>query len=368
MKLPFFFALVAALLFTQQTYAQIAKTCESMEPYSYDSGPTSKASTTITYATSPWIQLDLSGTTLASNTKLLIKGRRYTQEVDAAALADSGYSSVFDGDTVSLELVSSGGGTRNGNLSRIIVSNVRIGLCEGDIVADSICGLEDDRVASEDVRVGRMGGCSAWLISENVFIWAGHCGTPGDNTRIHFTYGTGSAATEDQYAVDLPTHRRSTGFGNDWGAGRFKKNSSTQKWPGVAQTEKCGTPGCGWYTLGPVPSQTTGNNIRITGYGVAAVQSRSQKTHIGELYSISSTVLRYRPDTTGGNSGSPVIHEETGNVIGVHTHGGCSQSEPIAGSNAGTRIDRPLFAQHVEFLMKSCSSDNDCDDGVFCNG
>ena len=75
-------------------------------------------------------------------------------------------------------------------------------------------------------------------------------------------------------------------------------NSSTGKLPGVAQSEKCGTASCGWFELGDIPSTTGGNNIRVTGYGTAAVASRSQKTHVGPLFSIGSTSLRYRPDTT----------------------------------------------------------------------
>ena len=70
----------------------------------------------------------------------------------------------------------------------------------------------------------------------------------------------------------------------------------------------------------------------------------------------------------GGNSGSPVIHEETGHAIGVHTHGGCSST---GGNNKGTRIDRSEFKSHVDALLAvadDCTQDSDCDDSVFCNG
>lgn len=50
----------------------------------------------------------------------------------------------------------------------------------------------------------------------------------------------------------------------------------------------------------------------------------------------------------GGNSGSPVVHEETGEAIGVHTHGGCSAT---GGSNKGTRIDVPAFKLAVDTLL-----------------
>ena len=119
---------------------------------------------------------------------------------------------------------------------------------------------------------------------------------------MHFTYGVSNAQVEDQYAVDVSTYRGvDGGVGNDWGCGRLLPNSSTGLLPGVAQG--------GWYTIGPVPASPSGNVIRITGYGTAAVDSRSQKTHTGALDAVNTSSLRYVPDTTGGNSGSPVLHE-----------------------------------------------------------
>ena len=286
------------------TSAQIATVCESLHPYSYDSGTTSSTSTVVSHPSAPWIQLDLSQTELKYNAKLVLIGEKASQELNASALEGSnGYSAVFDGDSVSVELVTPGGGgglfRGGGRSSRVVVSAVKVGLCEDDGTASSICGIIDDRIASTDVRAGRMGGCTGWLISENVFVQAGHCGTPGSSTRIHFTYGVSSAPAQDQYAVDVSTYRfQNDGVGQDWGAGRFLPNSSTSKLPGVAQSEKCGTAGCGWYTLGTVPSVTTGNTIRVTGFGTADAESRSQKTHVDALTSVQSTFLRYVTDTT----------------------------------------------------------------------
>ena len=185
-----------------------------------------------------------------------------------------------------------------------------------------------------------------------------YSGTPSTSTRMHFTYGVSNAPVEDQYAVDVSTYRGvDGGVGNDWGCGRLLPNSSTGLLPGVAQG--------GWYTIGPVPASPSGNVIRITGYGTAAVDSRSQKTHTGALDAVNTSSLRYVPDTTGGNSGSPVIHENTELVIGVHTHGGCSET---GGANSGTRADLAAFADHREFLLRVCAQDSDCDDGDGSNG
>jgi len=381
--------------------------CESMQPYTYNSGDTRDATTTVSIDNAPWIQLDLSGSELAAGATLTIVGDAATQVITSNDLSSNEFSAVFDGSSVSLEL-SSPGGIR-GVTSRVEVSQVKVGLCKDDIISESICGDTDDRTPSTDVRMGRLssggGSCTAWLISEDAYVTAGHCGTPTSSSRIHFVFSNGSAPPEDQYAVDVSQYVGSGAFtssGNDWGVGRVLPNSVTGKLPGVAQSEKCGTPGpgCGWFNLGSVPSTTTEKNIRITGYGSAATDSLSQRTHVGALTFIGPTYLQYVPDTTvsctlfyifirfrysctchsnshsfsipsyimslqGGNSGSPVVLEETGLAIGVHTNGGCTAS---GGANLGTRIDKPDFKEAVDFVLEDCTQDSDCDDGVFCNG
>jgi hypothetical protein len=167
---------------------------------------------------------------------------------------------------------------------------------------------------------------------------------------------------------DFPAGTR---LGHDFGIGRLLPNSVTGLLPGVAQSQKCGGGNCGWYDIGAMPGGTAGNTMRVTGYGTADVDSRSQKTHTGDLTGIYANAgselyyLRYGMDTTGGNSGSPAIHEQTGTAIGIHTHGGCSET---GGSNAGTRIDHPNLQPLIDFYLMSCSSDSDCSDSDVSNG
>jgi hypothetical protein len=128
--------------------------------------------------------------------------------------------------------------------------------------------------------------------------------------------------------------RLSSGVGSDWAVVTTVRNSNTGLYPGQRQGA--------WYELGPVPTSTAGQTIRITGYGsvsspVSPTWQQVQKTHTGGLSRVQTTSLCYTPDTTGGNSGSPVIHENTGRAIGIHTHGGCNST---GGCNSGTRIDR----------------------------
>ena len=185
-----------------------------------------------------------------------------------------------------------------------------IAATSGDVIPSTICGNVDDRILSKDVRQGHLDpvGCTAWLISESVFLTAAHCGLPSVRfTHVDFLFdGTSPGPNEDRYEVELSSYR--TGDlsqqvpGWDWAVGRLKPNNITLKLPGVAQSEKCENkaPGCGWYALGEVPFQSGGNSITITGYGgnFKGTGTSPQSTHTGPLVRINSTHLFYRTDTT----------------------------------------------------------------------
>ena len=67
----------------------------------------------------------------------------------------------------------------------------------------------------------------------------------------------------------------------------------------------------------------------------------------------------------GGNSGSPAINDNTGDAIGIHTHGGCTAT---GGANAATRIDHPALQPLIYFYLLPCDYDADCDDNNSSNG
>ena len=170
--------LASASTATRQLKTAYKSVCESTIEYSYDSDAVSSASTTVAYAGAPWIQLDLTSTELGNNAKLVITGSSGSQELDATGLASSnGFSAVFDGDSVDVELITPGNRVRGNraNNSRVVVSALKVGLCgeKKPTTGQSICGNVDDRVPSDDPRQGRIGGCTGWLVSENVFIQAG---------------------------------------------------------------------------------------------------------------------------------------------------------------------------------------------------
>ena len=166
---------------------------------------------------------------------------------------------------------------------------------------------------------------------------AGHCTSSTRILELNVPLSTSSGSVvrshpNDQYPYTV-LNGLSSGVGADWQVASCGRNSNTNLLPTQAN-------GGVWYTLGSVPTSSSGQNITITGYGTNSPRnnlSQVQKIHTGPLAQVNSTSLCYTTDTSGGNSGSPIIHANTGNAIGIHTHGGCGSS---GGCNSGTRIDR----------------------------
>ncbi len=270
------------------------------------------------------------------------------QFLDKVAIQQWRYTSAyFNGDTVLVELMAH----PNSGVNELSMSTVIAGT--PPTVGESICGSTDDRVLSSDPRAARALpiGCTAWMIddSEHCFLTAGHCNGGGNSdinviqfnvplsSSCSFPSGLNHPGPEDQYASDAASQQSNGGLGvgNDWGYLGVFPNSNT----GLKPWQVSGT----WFTLNN--ANPTASQARVTGYGsvsspVSCTWYAVQKTHAGPFVGLSSTTLNYGMDTTGGNSGSPVIDEATGNAIGIHTHGGCSSS---GGANAGTWANHPAL-------------------------
>ena len=219
---------------------------------------------------------------------------------------------------------------------------------EGD---RSICGSTDDRQLSNDARVARLVpvGCSAWLFNDanKCFLTAGHCTFAADVVQFNVPLSNGNGSInqpppEDQYPVD-PASMQSNGgqgVGNDYAYFGAFENSNTGLTPYEAQGD--------FFILADPPPSGNGS-IRITGYGttnppVPNEWNQAQKTHTGGYAAFFGTTVQYTADTTGGNSGSPVIFDPTGEAIGIHTHGGCDQ---FGGQNSGTASLHPGLLEYL---------------------
>jgi len=274
----------------------------------------------------------------------------HQHRMNAVHVGQWGHTSAYmNGDTVLVEIYAQPGTGAN----RVVISEFTAGVGGPVASPETICGSTDDRMPSDDPRSCRLlpPGCSAWLYNDpegcgNSFGTAGHCTRTNMVAQFNVPFSTGSGGLvnpppEDQYPVE-PGSIQSTGLGgnqNDAAIFRTFANSNTGLTPAEAQ-------GGDVYTLvTDLPNVQVGDLIRITGYGttgsgVPRSWNQIQKTHVGPFAGVSGLALTYVTDTTGGNSGSPIILESTGEVIGVHGYGGCTST---SGSNSGTAVTNPAW-------------------------
>ncbi len=333
------------------SFAQSQPEPQSTIPLAMDSGwvqndgtqPAVIASYTVRVTGASWIRLyfdqpTLSGD-LAAGTGSFIRLTSHAdgavQELTAIGVSQwSDSSAYFNGDAVEVDIFAYPGTGMN-----------RVGVDHLDMAwgtFDSQCGATDDRLPSTDPRAGRILpiGCTGWLINDcsECYLTAGHCS--GNMSVVEFNVPASSSggglnhpSPDDQYAVDASSIQSNggQGTGDDWAYYGTFPNSNTGLNAGQAQG--------GTYILGTAPS-VSGNDIRITGFGAdstPATRNQTQQTHLGPFQLNNGSHLGYETDTEGGNSGSPVIWEQTGEAIGIHTHGGCSSS----GYNSGTSLSHP---------------------------
>ncbi|MFM9996113.1 MAG: hypothetical protein ACKVU4_09965 [Phycisphaerales bacterium] len=284
------------------------------------------------------------------------------QPMNARAIGEWSHTSAyFNGDAVLVELYAYPGT----GPSRVVMSEVTAGVAGMGPQIETICGPTDDRVLSSDPRNARLMpiGCTAWLIDlgncANRFLTAGHCiSTTTTNAVVQFNVPLSSAsgtpinpAPQDQYPVIQSSIQSNNGLGVGLDGAQFFSavNSVSNQAPRFVQNAA--------YTVASAAPQPSSQVTRVTGYGVTSAPitptwSQVQKTHTGAFVSRNPpTALQYTVDTTGGNSGSPVILESTGEAIGIHTHGGCTST---GGSNSGTAIDYPTVQGYLANPLAGC--------------
>lgn len=260
------------------------------------------------------------------------------QRLDAVGLAQWGNTSAyFNGDAVLVELLAY---PHTGD-NVVSVASLEVGV---PLVAPpSQCGPTDDRLPSADPRVARLlpSGCTAWMIDDcaKCFLSAGHCGTSNNVVEFNVPFSSAGGGwihppPSDQYSIDPASKQISNAFGNDWFYFGTFPNSTT----GFTAYEAQGDA----FVL-TAPPAVAGTTIRITGHGTDSTPNPTynqvQQTHSGPFVG-NGTPLQYQVDTTGGNSGSPVIWEQANAAIGVHTHAGCTSG---GGANQGTPITAPAL-------------------------
>lgn len=279
-----------------------------------------------------------------------------SQTLGSAELAMwSNTSAILSGDTVQLELIVTPG-DRNVfvQVKEILAASSQAAtvLCCGqefgmdEAIIESLCG-PDDRVVSNDNRVGRInGGCTGWLVSNGAILTAGHCGIAAGSileVNVPASLADGTlvmSAVADQFPVLAGSITVvNNNVGDDWTVCRIGPNSlgqdahrrygffrMTRELPGIGATLR--VTGCG--TDSTPPGSTGGANA----------QNQTLQTSAGAFASETGgeprISLQYAVDTNAANSGSPIIWEANGFAVGIHTAAGCNNG---GGSNNGTSFE-----------------------------
>jgi len=249
-------------------------------------------------------------------------------------------SAYFNGDAVLVEVVAQPGPGMNRVQLAEVTASVPVALPE------SICGATDDRVLSNDPRCGRLLpiGCTGWILDDcnSCQLTAGHCSsTPLDLDVLEFNVPLSSSTgaiqhppPQDQYAVDDSSTQSTgaVGAGAEFAHFGCFPNSMTGLTPYEAQGQR--------FTFSAPPPFVSGAVLRVTGFGARVAPptyNEVQQTDVGPWVSDAGTTLGYQVDTTGGQSGAPILFEATGDAIGIHTHAGCGDNGGLpVGQNAGT--------------------------------
>lgn len=225
----------------------------------------------------------------------------------------------------------------------------------------SICGGNDDRVLSFDAKIGRLSvegkhkGCTVTMISETCGVTAGHCEPVLEraefNTPESINNEPQASSLKDVYPIDKSSIvAQNEGPGKDWAVLKFKRNKITGKYPGQVQ---------GYYNVS-FKKLKRNQRISITGYGKDDGDLRrnfAQQYHNGKITGLGDptygkSAMKHTVDTMGGNSGSTILDLNTQEIIGIHSHGGCSS---IYGYNMGTIISE--HAQAIKEIKKCLASE-----------
>ena len=292
----------------------------------------------------PWLRLFFDNARLGEQSYIILKSVKdgAWQRLDATTIAQwYNTSAYFNGDAIELQIHVA----PNDRDVSVKMKELMVGEWVGGAPPESQCGPTDNRVPSNHLASGRILsiGCTGWIVncaSNNLQITAGHC-SGGSNQVLQFNVPASNAngtlnnpPPQDQYSINSTSWQFvNGGIGNDWGIFQVFPNSVTGLLPAQAQAAS--------FTL---KQSLTPPTIRVTGFGVDfndPTRNQTQQTHAGPNAGSSGTTMRYQADTEGGNSGSPVIDDATGEAVGVHTHGGCTTGG--SGNNSGTSTFNAAF-------------------------
>jgi V8-like Glu-specific endopeptidase len=278
-------------------------------------------------------------------------------------------SAYFNGDTVRVDLhVAPGDKGVFYKIASVVAGKAAASQASTTLAPQDLCG-QDDRVHSDDPRVGRIVpvGCTGWLTSTGAILTAGHCYNPTNNKMDILQFDVPASrcdgtivnpGPDDQYPINRASISAAPGSpkpaqGNDWAVFSADPNANGVR-PVIGQKA--------FYRMtSTIINFGAVTDVQVTGYGVddtpkgcgggENAQNQTEQTafgpFVGEKVSAPDNVLlTYKVDTMGGNSGSPVIYPASDVTIGIHTHGGCQSG----GSNSGTGFKNESLKRAIQLF------------------
>jgi V8-like Glu-specific endopeptidase len=107
-------------------------------------------------------------------------------------------------------------------------------------------------------------------------------------------------------------------------------------------------------------------NVSVIGFGIKSgdallTLNQAQTRHSAPVEWIKANkkglnwhkVVAYTTDTTGGDSGGPILDDSSGLLIGIHANGGCSST---GGYNYGTLISNTALQHAVRNPLGVCAT------------
>jgi len=348
-----------------------------IQPYALDTGVCANNTTNDTVAFSATIQatgkpskvrvhfssFDLGKRSYLTLISALDGGKQQLERISMGYWQST--SAIFNGDIVKLELTVAPG--EQGIFAKVDYLVVECA-CPEQVLSGvssrrrlTLCGA-DSRIASTDNRVGRISGCTAWLVSNGAVLTAGHCGPVSGvfSVNVPPSQADGTAvapAPEDQYPIDT-SHRTSVdnGKGDDYTVFDLLPNTTTgsrahirfgffrmtRENPAAADIIRITGFGVDNTPAGPVANCCARDDLNNCTHPNCNAQSRTLQTatgpYVAESINNASNIFHsYKADSEPANSGSPIIWNVNGFTVGIHTHGGCASDG--TGDNDGTSFE-----------------------------
>jgi V8-like Glu-specific endopeptidase len=201
-----------------------------------------------------------------------------------------------------------------------------------------------DAVYDNPGNVSGVRWCTGTLISENLFLSAGHCfDQTAKNWQLPKVNGTSDTISPAEIATNMHVNfnYQVDPAGNPRAVVELAiVNLVEYRLGGLdyAIVRLAGSPGQQFGEGQPALADAQTNDmLAIIGHPLGL----RKRVEAGPLSSFDGDYLRYNDiDTLGGNSGSAIWRSSSGLIVGVHTEGGCTGGDPEGGSNRGVRISR----------------------------